>query len=211
MKFASLIGVATFSLALLSSVASASIIKYDFTDVSHLGKSDLGRVTSFTEDGLEMTVKAMQRRDGGWKNRGHVIEDGLRRNARGLGVASGQHDNWEIDGSGRREGLKFSFDTEVHLFGIKTWFGDHNDDWNLRVKSDGNWSNIFKDKDVKSFRAGDIKGNQFIVWADAQNDSFSIKKFMVKTKSMVSVPEPGSLALIAFGLAALLTSRKKLV
>ena len=89
MKFASLIGVAAFSWALLSSVASASIIKYDFTDVTHRGKLDLGPVTSFTESGLEMTVKAMQRRDRGWKNRGHVIEDGLRRKARGLGVASG--------------------------------------------------------------------------------------------------------------------------
>ena len=201
---------AACSVALCTPLASASIITYDFTDVDHKFGYALGESAQFTEHDLTVTVSAWHQDGDDWANNDgrEVWHDGYAYGAKGLGVKLPYSaDNWEIDGLGPNEGLKFSFDWEVELTSIQTWFGDRNDDWNLSVRGEDGWDLLLDDSSRATYNDS-IYAQEFIVWADHSGDSFTLKNIVVHHEK-VSVAEPSTFALLGLGLTGLLLSRRR--
>ncbi|MGD1929300.1 MAG: PEP-CTERM sorting domain-containing protein [Leptolyngbyaceae cyanobacterium] len=172
------------------------------------GSFDLESSFLYEEDGIGLTVTG-------------VSQDGPRdvvRSGLGLGVYGGGGDDFEVDGFGPNEGLKFLFDHTVSLVSATFSRVGFNDDFTLFV--DGSIigsadipGGSFFDNDFGTFffpQASFNEGNEFIFAATGFNDDFKLKR--LKIEKVVDVPEPAAmlgLGAVAAGLLAQKRSRKE--
>ncbi len=163
---------------------------------------------TYEEEGIELIVSGVS--ESGPRD---VVRSGV-----GLGVYGGFGDNFEVDGKGPNEGLKFLFDHTVSLVSATFTKVGFNDDFTLFV--DGNFigsadipGGNFFDTDFGTFKfpAADFnEGTSFIFAALDKNDDFKLKR--IKVEKVVDVPEPTvmiGLGVVAAGLLAQKRSRKE--
>ena len=224
MKLSTLLSAITLSsTAILSSLATAGTINtYQFVDSGNswttygtenpatIGtgpNSNLGSSKIFTgSNGLNTTVTFFENVsdtgtggtgvDGYW---GH-----------GLTVAGDSHSDSRVDNNG--EAILFNFGTDVTALSsfFYGWVDCCNTDVGVFYNNNGSWSSITTSAFSGYLTLGlnNIVSDQFLfvnVDTYSGNDTWALKGFAVET---ISVPEPGTAALLALGLAGLVFSRR---
>jgi len=204
-----------------SSAVSAALINLNYTNLSVTGGNAYSSVEMLA-DGIGVSISAFTIENNGT---GEISElfpllDGGNgvyvsgSSSGNLGVVSGASDGSLLDGGSVAddldEGLLFAFDRVVNLNYINfDYFTDKGgDDFNLTVDGDTIlWDvNANNSADFSPFVgnvAGQfdeynfygISGQNFLIWADGNSDSFRIDKIQVS-----AVAEPQSLFLLMLGL-----------
>ena len=226
-----------FILASTLCVASvnASVIEFDF-ESSPFGTGVSSSSLTHTESGLTLTITAFTLTNNGsgaisasnlLNAAGFGVYDDDGTFGDGLGVFNNlASDGKRLDGSSsnfRDEGLLFSFSQDVNLerLNFGSW-DDNEDDFNLNIGFNGSsfGTNLLTDfgsfdtdalvslvdgSSNDKFHFQNITGNNFLVWADGDTDKFLIDDIKVS----IAIPEPSILALMGFGLAGLVFSRRR--
>ena len=217
-------------LLIASSSVSAALIDFNYNNLAIAGGATLSSVNMSVE-GIDVDVTAFTVVNDGAgnifsldqvvdQNTGVFVSTSASGN---LGVRSSSIDGSLLDGGNSAddldEGLLFSFSEIVSFDYINfDYFTDAGgDDFNLTVDGvtilwDVNANNSASFSPLISNVAGEfdeynfsgITGQNFLIWADGDSDSFRVDWMSVNTVSAVnSVPEPGVILLFGIGLIGL--------